>query len=243
MPPGYYPVHGLIPLDDYSFMEEVHAEARAEAAGKTPLDTSSSSQSSLPVITARPTTDGPLDTKRRGTGVVFPTRFTPPSASTKPLDVFIGRPIYGRLTRYIHRFDPHQVLIFTDGACLNNGQSNPQAAWGFVHGPGTNGQPLVASGRLEQEGPFGDPGIQSSNRAELRAVIAALRFRHWPGESFSRMVIATDSEYVTSGATEWVKTWIKNGWRTSGKMAVKNQDLWELLLGEVERRHEEGLSI
>jgi ribonuclease HI len=31
--------------------------------------------------------------------------------------------------------------------------------------------------RLENEGPFGDPSPQTSNRAELRAVIAALRFR------------------------------------------------------------------
>ena len=51
------------------------------------------------------------------------------------------------------------------------------------------------------KGPFGDPGIQSSNRAELRAVIAALEFQVWDDESLKTVVIATDSEYVTLGAT------------------------------------------
>ena len=102
---------------------------------------------------------------------------------------------------------------------------------------------LVGSGRLEQEGPFGDAGVQSSNRAELRAVIAALRFRSWSGEGFKSIVIATDSEYVVEGATDWVKRWVKNGWKTNRKAEVKNRDMWEHLLGEVERADERGLKI
>lgn len=99
----------------------------------------------------------------------------------------------------------------------------------------------LASDRLEKKGPFGDVSPQTSNRAELRAVIAALRFRFWPGEGCRRFVIATDSEYVVEGATNWVKTWVENGWKTIGGYGqragedVKNRDLWEVLLGEVER--------
>ncbi|KAI3323325.1 ribonuclease H-like domain-containing protein [Xylariaceae sp. AK1471] len=180
--------------------------------------------------------------KIRGTGRVFPTRFTPLSTTITPTELFHGKATYARLTRYIHRNDPQKVLIFTDGACLNNGQPNPRAGWAFVHGPGYE-NPAVASDRLETKGPFGEPSIQSSNRAELRAVIAALRFRAWDGEGFKTIVIATDSEYVTKGSTEWAKTWIKNGWLTSGKADVKNKDLWEMLLGEVERWRDRGLSI
>ncbi|KAF2969163.1 hypothetical protein GQX73_g4407 [Xylaria multiplex] len=188
--------------------------------------------------------DGPGPKKRRGTGRVFPTRFTPPSPTITPTELFLGKATYARLTRYIHCNDAQKVLIFTDGACLNNGQANPKAGWALVHGPGFTGMPaLIASGRLEDKGPFGDPSIQSSNRAELRAVIAALRMRHWTGEGFDTVVIATDSEYVTTGSTEWVKSWIKNGWQTAGRTDVKNKDLWEMLLGEVERWHDEGLSI
>ncbi|CAH0020000.1 unnamed protein product, partial [Clonostachys rhizophaga] len=123
--------------------------------------------------------------------------------------------------------DPSKVLVFSDGACLNNGQPNPRAGWAFVFGPGG-----ICSGRLESRGPFDDPGVQSSNRAELCAVIAAIGFRAWHGEGFRILIIATDSEYVVKGATAWVKTWLRKGWRTNNNADVKNKDLWEMLLGE-----------
>ncbi|KAI0555603.1 RNase H domain protein [Xylaria curta] len=147
------------------------------------------------------------------------------------------------LYRYISHRDPNAILIFTDGACLNNGQPNPKAGWAFVHGPGFGGKPAIASERLENVGPFGDPSVQTSNRAELRAVIAALRFRVWSGEGFRKVVIATDSEYVAQGATTWAKNWISNNWKKNGNGEVKNKDMWEMLLGEVEKWHENEVSI
>ncbi|KAK6066462.1 methyltransferase domain-containing protein [Seiridium cupressi] len=144
---------------------------------------------------------------------------------------------------YVHRTDPQKILIFTDGACLNNGQPNPRAGWGFVYGPGILDRRAVVSGRLESQGPFGDESAQTSNRAEIRAVIAALRFRDWADQGYRAVVIATDSEYAAEGSTEWVKTWLRNGWKTQGKAEVKNRDLWEMLLGEVERWQEKGLTI
>lgn len=127
---------------------------------------------------------------------------------------------------------------------MNNGQANPKAGWAFVSGSsqGTSGLAAI-SGRLEKRGPFGDPAIQSSNRAELRAVIAALRFRYWKGEGYSGIVVATDSEYVVAGCTSWAKSWVRNGWKTNGNADVKNKDLWEMLLGEVERWHDDGVSV
>jgi ribonuclease HI len=41
--------------------------------------------------------------------------------------------------------------------------------------------------------------------------------------------ITTDSQYVQKGITEWITSWEKNGWKTSGKKPVKNQDLWKRL--------------
>jgi ribonuclease HI len=32
--------------------------------------------------------------------------------------------------------------------------------------------------------------------------------------------------YVRDGITRWMVNWKKNGWKTSDKKAVKNQDLW-----------------
>lgn len=100
---------------------------------------------------------------------------------------------------------------------------------------------------MEKKGPFDkddrEDRVQTSNRAELRAVIAALGFRVWTGEGFQSLVIATDSSYVVEGATKWTKGWIKHGWKTRNGEDVKNQDLWEALLGQVEKVKEEGLTV
>lgn len=63
-------------------------------------------------------------------------------------------------------------------------------------------------------GPSGLTSRQTSNRAELRAVIAALQYRVWyhrkygtkPGEGREKVIIATDSQYVVLGITEWIRT-------------------------------------
>lgn len=46
--------------------------------------------------------------------------------------------------------------------------------------------------RLENQGPRGDIQRHTSNRAKLRAVIAALDFRPWSGEGWERIVVVTD---------------------------------------------------
>ncbi|TRX90105.1 hypothetical protein FHL15_009024 [Xylaria flabelliformis] len=229
--------HGLVICEkcrtDYRSMDDVLSNDEGENEGK--------SLSYVIGPNHGPTTFH--DECRRGTGRVFPTVFTPPSTLLKPTDLFPGMATYARITRYIYHRDPNAVLIFTDGACLNNGQLNPKAGWAIVHGPGFGRQPAIVSERLENVGPFGDPSVQTSNRAELRAVIAAFRFRVWSGEGFKKIVIATDSEYVTLGATTWAKNWISNNWKKNGTGEVKNKDMWEMLLGEVEKWHERGVSI
>ncbi len=58
------------------------------------------------------------------------------------------------------------ISIFTDGACSNNGQSNPQGGWGAVL-MNRQGRRLKIAGKLQ-----GD--TITNNRAELTAVI-----KHW----------------------------------------------------------------
>ncbi|KAJ4181634.1 hypothetical protein NW755_010903 [Fusarium falciforme] len=101
----------------------------------------------------------------------------------------------------------------------------------------------VASGRLEDKGPFGDDIIAASNRAELRAAIAALRLYDWQDEGFESIVIATDSNYVAEGATTLAQGWGFRRWKTRTHDDVKNQDLWELLLGGVERWYNRRLRV
>ncbi|KAF3770132.1 ribonuclease H-like protein [Cryphonectria parasitica EP155] len=145
--------------------------------------------------------------------------------------------------RYRDSRDPQRMLIYTDGACLNNGQADPRGGWAF------DCSSVVVQGRLERRGPWAGRKeeavtAQTSNRAELRAVVAALRYCDWAqGGRFTSLVIATDSEYVVQGATSWVKGWLRNGWQTRGGGDVKNRDLWECLLGEVEKASDRGLKV
>ncbi|KZZ95575.1 Ribonuclease H-like protein [Ascosphaera apis ARSEF 7405] len=195
----------------------------------------------ITVISPRAVERGPVV----GNGRVFPTMFRPldgytPQRQFLPLTTLI--PMY---TRYCNRKNRGQGLIYTDGACLDNGRHNAKGGCAFVFREPVPGAPHASSCKfpLEDEGPTGERHPQTSNRAELRAVIAALRYRFWTGEGFNSMVIATDSEYVALGATSWVRGWVRNGWKAANGQPVKNKDLWQCLLGEVERWSDGGLQV
>jgi ribonuclease HI len=102
----------------------------------------------------------------------------------------------------------------------------------------------ITSGRLECRGPFGDKNVATSNRAELRAIIGALRLCNWKAQGFDSIVIATSSSYAVDGATSWAKGCVRRGWKKSSTgERVKNRDLWELFLGEVEKSKDVGLHV
>ncbi len=102
-----------------------------------------------------------------------------------------------------------RVELFTDGACLGN------------PGPGGWGA-LLRFGDREKELSGGE--VQTTNnRMELMAAIAGLEALKRP----CTVVLTTDSQYVKKGVEEWMARWRANGWRTSDKKPVKNQDLWE----------------
>ncbi|KAF4626702.1 hypothetical protein G7Y89_g11452 [Cudoniella acicularis] len=162
----------------------------------------------------------------------YPVRFQPIDSTATPHTLFDYE------HRFIRKKDPREILIFTDGTCSGNGQKHPQAGCAIVHRPSIYSQTgqLTHGGtvrfRLETEGPTGIRYQQTSNRAKLRAVIAALHFRDWSmdcNRSWRSLVIATDSEYAAINVTERVQNWETNGWKLSGGGDVKNQDLWKLL--------------
>jgi len=104
--------------------------------------------------------------------------------------------------------------------------------------------------RLERRGPTGQGYPQESNRAHLRAAIAALQYRQWWAEGWTAITIATDSEYLMEGITNWIEIWQQNGWLTSRETgdnyngdAVANRDLWELLLWEIMELSHMGLEV
>ncbi len=119
--------------------------------------------------------------------------------------------------------EPREIDIYTDGGCSGNPGIG---GWAYV---------IVANGRQESE--YGSDPATTNNRMELTAVIRALRRVEERDTDAARPSINlhTDSQYVRNGITSWIRTWVRNGWRTSGKDPVKNRDLWEELLQRSER--------
>ncbi len=103
------------------------------------------------------------------------------------------------------------IEIHTDGACLGN------------PGPGGWAALLRYNGR-EREIAGGDSAT-TNNRMELMAAIMALETLSEP----CHVILQTDSQYVRQGITEWMKNWVRRGWKTAAGAPVKNRDLWERL--------------
>ena len=112
-----------------------------------------------------------------------------------------------------------EVVIYTDGACSRN------------PGPGGWGVVLRWNG-TEKELHGGEPQT-TNNRMELTAAIQALEALNRP----SQVRLHTDSTYLLDGITKWIAGWQRNGWRTSAKKPVKNEDLWRRLV-EAMRPHD-----
>ncbi len=106
------------------------------------------------------------------------------------------------------------LIIYTDGGC--SGNPGP-GGWAFVL--------LEGSTRRECSG---GEAYTTNNKMELTAVIEALRTARKDFNGASRPVeLYTDSQYVKNGITSWIHNWERNGWRTSAKKPVKNQEYWQ----------------
>jgi ribonuclease HI len=101
-----------------------------------------------------------------------------------------------------------QVQLITDGACLGN--------------PGKGGWACILRYGDHKREVFGSEPHTTNNRMELTAAIEGLRLLK---ESCSVEVV-TDSNYLKNGITTWIHGWKRNGWKTSEKKPVVNQDLW-----------------
>jgi ribonuclease HI len=112
-----------------------------------------------------------------------------------------------------------QVEIFTDGACLGN--------------PGPGGWAALLRYKTVEKTIAGGERATTNNRMELMAAISALEALR----RASTVRITTDSQYVKQGIEAWLPRWQANGWRTSDRKPVKNQDLWERLAAAVKAHH------
>ena len=98
--------------------------------------------------------------------------------------------------------------MITDGAC----KGNPgRGGWAFILRYGEHKREM-----------FGSAPETTNNRMELMGVIEGLKRL----KEQCAVEIITDSEYVKNGMTKWIAGWKRNGWKSSDKKPVKNQDLW-----------------
>jgi ribonuclease HI len=107
--------------------------------------------------------------------------------------------------------DDKRIAIWSDGACSGN------------PGPGGWGAVLVWDGHRKEL--KGGAAATTNNRMELTAAIEALEALKRP----SQIDFYTDSQYLRGGVTGWIRSWKKNGWKTSDRKPVKNVDLWQRL--------------
>ena len=71
----------------------------------------------------------------------------------------------------------------------------------------------------------------TNNRMELTAFLSALENIDTIETGRTKVVIYTDSAYVANCFNQgWFRNWMANGWRTSDKQEVKNQDLWRRIV-------------
>lgn len=114
-----------------------------------------------------------------------------------------------------------EVELFTDGACRGN--------------PGMGGWGVVMRFGAHEKDLYGGEQETTNNRMELMAAIQGLQALKEP----CHVRLTTDSQYVRQGILDWMPRWKKNGWKTSAKQPVKNQDLWQLLDAEAQRHRVE----
>ena len=105
------------------------------------------------------------------------------------------------------------IEIYTDGACSGN------------PGPGGWGVVLLYQGNKKELS--GYQPETTNNRMELIAAIQGLAALREPCE----VTLYSDSSYLINAFEKhWLDNWQRNGWKTSSKSPVENQDLWKLLL-------------
>lgn len=120
--------------------------------------------------------------------------------------------------------DNHQVYIFTDGSCTNNGRKNSKGGWGAI---------LKYKEHEKELSSIGEHGT-TNNIMEIKAVIhslQAIKSTNIP------IVIYTDSLYIAECMNkQWYIKWERFNWMRFNGDPVKNKDLWIQLLKEVKRQ-------
>lgn len=118
-----------------------------------------------------------------------------------------------------------EITLYTDGSS----RGNPgKGGWGTI---------VFRGDKVEEFG--GRDAMTTNNRMEITALIEGLKYVFTEvsekKEAIKKVHVFADSEYVLKGISTWMKGWKKNGWKTSTKKPVLNQDLWQVVDDYVEQ--------
>lgn len=114
------------------------------------------------------------------------------------------------------------VDVFTDGACSGN--------------PGPGGYGIIMKYKDTIKEFSGGAAQTTNNRMEMTAVIEALSML----KESCEVTVYSDSKYVIDAVTKgWAKSWQKNNWVKSDKKKALNPELWEKLLGLLDKHRVE----
>lgn len=111
--------------------------------------------------------------------------------------------------------EPPDETFYTDGALKMRPNSTPLASWAVVS---VNNPELSCSGIIENG---------TNQKAEIEAVVQACEVATQRG--LKRVLIVTDSKYVTSACEKWIDTWEENGWLDHRNKVVKNEEAFKRL--------------
>lgn len=105
------------------------------------------------------------------------------------------------------------IIIFVDGACSNNGKSNPKGGIGIY----------FPNGELPNKSEKFTLNPITNNRAELYAIYMALEMLKTI--NFDSVTINSDSKYSINCITVWYEKWAKNNFVGTNKKPVDNLDI------------------
>lgn len=117
--------------------------------------------------------------------------------------------------------DSSPLIIYTDGSSLGNGNAGARAGCAVLTNRGFEWKART-------------PGAQTNNRGELYAAIVGLA----QARADQNATLYTDSKYVLNGLNQWLRGWVRKGWKRADGAPVLNEDLWRMAWALVSERDE-----
>lgn len=119
-----------------------------------------------------------------------------------------------------------KITAYTDGSAVVNGARKGNGGFG-TYFPNLFSKPCAFSCGFKET---------KTGRMEITALLYAIKAMPLKYKEKVELTVYSDSEYVVKTFTEnRIERWVSNNWRNSGGL-VKNRDLWERILNELEKR-------